>query len=58
MNKTQILIAVGSLFISASLINSFYVHLNDSISGFLMGTGIGLLFISLVKIRKSSKAKS
>ena len=58
MNKTRVLIAAGCFCITAGLIDSFYLHLNDSISGFLSGLGIGLLLISLYKIGTGRKVKS
>jgi hypothetical protein len=51
MKKERILLAIGLLLVTAHyLINSFY-PLPDFFSGFLIGTGLGLEIIAIVRIR-------
>ena len=48
-NKTSILLPIGLLISSASQIVSHLTHLPDFVSGSLMGVGIGVMLLALIR---------
>lgn len=47
MKRKSIIISLGCLFIATGLLSAFYIKWNDTISGALMGAGIGMLLFMI-----------
>lgn len=49
VNVSLLLVSIGLLWISGVLILSRYASLPDIADGFLMGIGIGIMILALIK---------
>ncbi len=48
-NKTSVLLPIGLLISSASQIVAHLTHLPDLVSGSLMGVGIGVMLLAIIR---------
>lgn len=51
----RLMLPLGLLLISASMVVSHFFNINDSLRGFMVGVGIGLMITSLIKQRKMKR---
>lgn len=56
--RSQILISVGLILTTGSVLLSDFIHIPDFIRGFCVGIGLGLMFIALVLQKKQGSSSS
>jgi hypothetical protein len=53
--KYLVLLAIGTLLMSSTLILKHYITVTDAVDGFLKGMGLGLMIMSVILAAKKKK---